>query len=64
MRWLCRLAVPTGGRVLDPFSGSGTTLIAAHAEGMMAVGLERDPEYVEIARKRIAHHCAQQRMSL
>ena len=62
MRWLCRLAVPTGGRVLDPFAGSGSTLIAAHAERMDAVGLERDPEYVDIARGRIVHHCAQQRI--
>ena len=60
MRWLARLAVPTGGRVLDPFSGSGTTLIAAHAEGMDAVGLERDPEYAAIAATRIAHWCAQE----
>ena len=64
MRWLCRLAVPAGGRVLDPFSGSGTTLIAAHAEGMDAVGVERDLEYVGIARARIAHHCAQLMMDL
>ena len=60
MRWLCRLVVPAGGRILDPFAGSGSTLIAAHQEGMTVVGLERDPEYVDIARGRIAHHCAQQ----
>ena len=64
MRWLCRLVVPTGGRILDPFAGSGSTLIAAHQEGMSAVGLERDPEYVDIARGRIAHHCAQSVMKL
>ena len=60
MRWLCRLVVPEGGRVLDPFAGSGTTLIAAHQEGMTALGIEREAEYVDIARGRIAHHCAQQ----
>ena len=60
MRWLCRLIVPSGGRILDPFAGSGSTLIAAHLEDMTAIGIEREAEYVDIARGRIAHHCAQQ----
>jgi DNA modification methylase len=54
MRWLCRLACPPGGRVLDPFAGSGTTLLAADAEGFDAVGVEQDPVYCEMARRRIA----------
>lgn len=55
MRWLCRLVTPTGGLVLDPFMGSGSTGCAALAEGFRFIGIERDPEYAEIARRRIAH---------
>jgi len=53
MRWLVRLVTPPGGTVLDPFAGSGTTLLAARAEGFGAVGIEREAEYVEIMRKRL-----------
>jgi DNA modification methylase len=53
MRYLCRLVTPPGGLVLDPFTGSGTTLIAAVLEGFKAVGIEQDANYVEIARRRI-----------
>ena len=56
MRWLTRLVTPPGGLVLDPFNGSGTTGCAAVLEGFHYVGIEREPEYVEIARARIAHH--------
>lgn len=56
MRWLCRLVTPQGGLVLDPFTGSGTTGCAAVLEGFRFVGVEREAEYVEIARRRIAHH--------
>lgn len=54
MRYLCRLVTPKGGTVLDPFMGSGSTLKAAELEGFSAIGIEIDPEYCEIARKRIA----------
>ena len=53
MRWLVKLVTPPGGVILDPFAGSGTTLLAAQAEGFDAIGIEREAEYVEIARKRI-----------
>lgn len=53
MRWLCRLVTPPGGRVLDCFAGSGSTLVAALYEGFDAVGVERQPDYVRIARQRI-----------
>jgi DNA modification methylase len=54
MRWLCRLVTPPGGVVLDPFTGSGTTGIAATLEGFEFVGIEREAEYVAIAKARIA----------
>lgn len=54
MRWLCRLACPPGGTILDPFMGSGSTGAAAIAEGMGFVGIEREAEYHAIASSRIA----------
>lgn len=53
MRWLCRLVTPPGGTVLDPFMGSGSTLIAADAEQFNAIGCELSPDYAAIAEKRI-----------
>ena len=53
MQYLCRLVTPPGGTVLDPFCGSGSTGIAALREGFAFVGIEREPEYIEIARYRI-----------
>ncbi|MFO0202414.1 MAG: DNA-methyltransferase, partial [Alphaproteobacteria bacterium] len=48
MRYMVRLVCPIGGVVLDPFSGSGTTLAAAQAEGCLAIGVEREAAYCEI----------------
>ena len=53
MRYLCRLVTPPGGTVLDCFMGSGSTGIAALQEGFDFIGIEVNPEYVEIARRRI-----------
>lgn len=53
MRYLCRLVTPPGGTVLDPFMGSGSTGKAATLEGFQFVGIEREAEYLEIARARI-----------
>lgn len=55
MRWLVRLLVPRGGVVLDPFAGSGTTGIAAWAEGRSAILIEREPGYVADIAVRLAH---------
>jgi hypothetical protein len=55
MRYLCRLVTPPGGVVLDPFLGSGSTGRGAVLEGVRCVGIERDAEYVAVARARIAH---------
>jgi site-specific DNA-methyltransferase (adenine-specific) len=54
MRYLCRLVAPPGGVVLDPFAGSGSTGKAATLEGFRFIGIEREAEYVEIAKARIA----------
>jgi len=54
MRYLCRLITPPGGTVLDPFAGSGTTLLAAVQEGFSCIGIEREPEYCEIIRRRMS----------
>jgi DNA modification methylase len=64
MRWLCRLVTPPGGLVLDPFTGSGSTGCAAVEEGFRFVGLEMEPAYVAIARRRIADAAAQTRLAL
>ena len=54
MEHLIRLVTPTGGTVLDPFAGSGTTLIAAQNLGHPYIGVEQDEKYVEIAEARLA----------
>jgi len=53
MQWLIRLVTPPKAVVLDPFCGSGTTLLAARAEGRRAVGIDSDPHAIEIAVKRL-----------
>lgn len=53
MAWLVRLVTPPNGTVLDPFAGSGSTLVAAKREGFGFIGIEREAEYVEIAKARI-----------
>lgn len=49
-----RAVTAPGDVVLDPFAGSGTTLVAALQTGRKAIGIELDPGYCKIARKRIA----------
>jgi DNA modification methylase len=53
MRYLCRLVTPPNGTVLDPFMGSGSTGKAAMLEGFNFIGIEREAEYIEIAKARI-----------
>lgn len=54
MQYLCRLVTPPGGVVLDPFAGSGSTLLAALKEGFCFIGIEKEEKYCEIARRRVA----------
>jgi site-specific DNA-methyltransferase (adenine-specific) len=60
MSWLCRLVTPPGGVVLDPFTGSGSTGCAALREGFGFIGVEREAEYIEIARRRLDYTLSQQ----
>ena len=53
MEWLVRLACPAGGLVLDPFAGSGTTGVVCQRLGRSFLGIEIDPDYHAIARRRI-----------
>ena len=54
----CVLAgCPVGGTVLDPFSGSGTTGIVAVNHGRSYVGVELNPDYVDIAVRRVEREC-------
>lgn len=47
MQWLVRLVTPPGGKVLDPFVGSGTSVVAAKKEGFDFVGIElEEPSYM------------------
>lgn len=55
MRYLCRLTTPPNGTILDPFAGSGSTLKAAIQEGFRCIGIEREADYFEIARRRVEH---------
>ena len=53
MSYLVKLVTPEGGKVLDPFNGSGSTGMACVEHGFEYTGCELDPAYVEIATKRI-----------
>lgn len=55
MRFFCKLITPTGGTVLDPFMGSGTTGVGAQLEGFNFIGIEQELDYFKIAQARIAH---------
>jgi site-specific DNA-methyltransferase (adenine-specific) len=56
MRYLITLiSPPTNALILDPFAGSGSTIVAAEQLHIKAIGIEKQPEYVEIARARVLH---------
>jgi len=53
MKYLIIMITPPGGTVLDPFMGSGSTGVAAKSLGFKFIGIEKEPEYFEIAQARI-----------
>ena len=55
MIYLVRLITPQGGKVLDPFAGSGTTLVAAAELGFGFLGIERDPKTWPVLKNRVAN---------
>jgi len=55
MQYLVRLITPPNGLVLDPFMGSGSTGVACIKENFNFIGMELNPEYAQIAQKRIKH---------
>ena len=55
MRHLIRLIAAPGSLILDPFTGSGSTAVAAIEESCRFVGIEQDPQHAETARLRAQH---------
>ena len=58
MRHLIRLIAAPGSLILDPFTGSGSTAVAALQEGCRFAGIERDPQHAETAQLRAQHALA------
>ena len=65
VEYLCNLTkTPSGGVVLDPFVGSGTTMVACVNTGRDGIGIDTSDEYIDIAQRRVAHAEAQAQLRL
>lgn len=53
MEYLIQMVTPKGGIVLDPFAGSGSTLVAAKQNGFQYIGIEMTEEYIPIINARL-----------
>ncbi|SDY69106.1 site-specific DNA-methyltransferase [Thermoactinomyces sp. DSM 45892] len=53
MEQLIQVVTPPEGTILDPFCGSGSTLVAAKRGGYDYIGIDREPEYIKITRERL-----------
>ena len=53
MEYLVKLVSREGATILDPFLGSGTTLIACAKLNRKGIGIEKEPEYIKIAEARL-----------
>lgn len=53
MEYLIKMVTPKGGIVLDPFTGSGSTLVAAKQNGFQYIGIEMTEEYITIIEARL-----------
>lgn len=62
MEYLLKTYTNTGDIVLDPFMGSGTTLVACYRLNRNCVGIEISEEYCEKATKRLENEIAQRRL--
>ncbi len=65
MEYLIKLVMPPkDGFLLDPFAGSGTTILAAQNLGFTAIGVEREKEYCDIAEARLKSSNTQMKLSI
>lgn len=57
MKWLITLITPVGGKIIDPFAGSGSTVISGNELGYDVTGIEINQDYYDIACSRLKENC-------